>query len=276
MSTQTTGALRPEASFAPDLLRDQVCIVTGGATGIGLALCRAMARLGARLAIASRNQAKLDAATAELGALGAEVLAVPTNVREPEQVDRMVKAVVDRFGRIDVLVNNHGANFVCPAAQMTPNGWRTVVDVVLNGTFYCSSAAGKVMFEQKRGSIINMAATNGTGGSPLMCHSGAAKAGVINLTQSLAVEWAPFGVRVNAVAPGPVSTEGANSRLWSAPDVMASMERKVPLGRFASAEDCVGAVLYLCSDAARFLTGAVIAIDGGESLRKIPDLAGLG
>jgi len=261
--------LRPDASFAPDLLRDQVCLVTGGATGIGLAIARAMARLGAKLVLASRNEERLAAAVEELRGLGAEALAVPTNVREPEQVERMAVRAVERFGAVDVLVNNAGANFLCPASQMTPNGWRTVVDVVLNGTFYCSHAVGRRMLERRRGRIINMAATNGSGGSPLMCHSGAAKAGVINLTQTLAVEWAPFGVLVNAVAPGPVSTEGANARLWSAPDVMAALERKVPLGRFARAEDCVGPVLYLCSEAARFTTGAVLTVDGGDALRRI-------
>jgi NAD(P)-dependent dehydrogenase (short-subunit alcohol dehydrogenase family) len=265
-----TTALRPDASFASDMLRDQVCIVTGGATGIGLEIARAMARLGAKLVLASRNVERLEAAAAELGALGAETLAVPTNVRAPEEVEQMVARTVDRFGTVDVLVNNAGANFLCPAAQMTPNGWRTIVDVVLNGTFYCSRAAGKVMLERRRGLIINMAATNGNGGSPLMCHSGAAKAGVINLTQSLAVEWAQFGVRVNAVAPGPVSTEGANARLWSAPEMMEKLERRVPLGRFALAADCVGPVLFLCSEAARFVTGAVLTVDGGDALRRIP------
>jgi NAD(P)-dependent dehydrogenase (short-subunit alcohol dehydrogenase family) len=262
-------ALGPDASFAPDMLRDQVCIVTGGATGIGLEIARAMARLGAKLVLASRNEERLAAAVAELGSLGAHALAVPTNVREPEQVERMVARTVEHFGSVDVLVNNAGANFLCPASQITPNGWRTVIDVVLNGTFYCSHAAGKRMLEQRRGRIINIAATNGAGGSPMMCHSGAAKAGVLNLTQTLAVEWAQFEVRVNAVAPGPVSTEGANARLWSAPEVMERLERKVPLGRFARASDCVGPVLFLCSDAARFMTGTILVVDGGEALRRV-------
>lgn len=261
----------PASSFAPDLLRGRVCIVTGGATGIGLGIARAMARLGARLVLASRNQENLDAACAELRDLGAEAIGVATNVREPEQCQRMVDLTVERFGAVDVLVNNHGANFLCPAAQMTPNGWRTVVDVVLNGTFYCSLAAGKAMLAGAGGLIINMAATNGAGGSPMMAHSGAAKAGVINLTETLAVEWAPK-VRVNAVAPGPVSTEGANKRLWPAPEVMEQLEARVPLGRFANVSECVGPVLYLCSEAGRFLTGAVLAVDGGDRLRKLPDL----
>jgi NAD(P)-dependent dehydrogenase (short-subunit alcohol dehydrogenase family) len=265
--------LRPEASFAPDLLRDQVCLVTGGATGIGLAIARAMARLGAKLAIASRNQERLDAAVEELRALGADAIAIPTNVREPEQVAQMATKTIERFGAVDVLVNNAGANFLCPAAQMTPNGWRTVIDVVLNGTFYCSSAVGKHMIERRRGHIINMAATNGMNGSPLICHSGAAKAGVISLTQTLAVEWAQFGVRVNAVAPGPVATEGANQRLWAAPEVMERLERSVPLGRFARAEDCVGPVLYLCSEAARYTTGSVLVVDGADHLRRIDPAA---
>ena len=261
------------ASFAPDLLRDQVCIITGGATGIGWAIAQSMAKLGARLVLASRKVDRLQAATDELIRNGTPAIAVPTNVREPKEVDALVARAVEHFGTVDILINNAGANFLCPASQMTPNGWRTVIDVVLNGTFYCSSAAGKVMLDRKKGLIINMAATNGENASPMMCHSGAAKAGVISLTQTMAVEWAPFGVRVNAVSPGPVSTEGANARLWAAPEVMAKLERRVPLGRFASADDCVGPVLFLCSPAGRFLTGAVLAVDGGDRLRQVPDLS---
>lgn len=262
---------RPEDSFAPGLLAGRVCLVTGGATGIGLAICRSMARLGARLVIASRKQAALDAAAAELGGLGAAVLTVATNVREAPEVERLIERTIEHFGALDVLVNNAGANFLAPAAGISANGWRTVVDVVLNGTFLCSLAAFKAMSGRGGGLIINNAATNGWNGSPMMAHSGAAKAGVINLTQTLAVEWASSGVRVNAIAPGPVSTEGANSRLWSAPELMQRLERQVPLGRFARAEDCVGPVLFLCTPAARFITGAVIAVDGADGLRRPPE-----
>ena len=272
------GAARPALglaarAFARDAFADRVVVITGGGTGIGRALAHAFARCGAKLVLASRKRENLERVAGELAdEHGAESLVVTMNVREPDDARRMIDEALVRFARIDVLVNNAGANFLCPAQGITPNGWRTIVDVVLNGTFYCSQAAARPMLERRSGRIISLAATNGLNGSPLIAPSGAAKAGVINLTRSLAAEYGPFGVTVNAIAPGAVATEGATERLFKVPGALERIAREVPLGRVATAEDCVGAVLFLASDAAAFVNGATLVVDGGELCRKVPSL----
>src|SRR5437016_8903773 len=199
----------------PDRALDgRVAIVTGGGTGIGRAIALEYARLGARLVLASRSPEHLEPAAEELGAKpGAEVLAVPMDVRVPEQVERLCDETVRRFGSIDILVNNAAGNFICPAEKLSPNGWNAVVNIVLNGTFYCSRAAGLRMIASGRGgSILNIVATYAWTGGPGTIHSACAKAGVVSMTRTLAVEWARYKIRVNAIAPGPVETEGAGSR----------------------------------------------------------------
>lgn len=258
-------------TFAPDLFRGQVVVVTGGGTGIGLSLCRAFAELGAGVCIASRKPENLEAGKTALAAMGANVLAVPTDIRDADAVEQLMARTEEHFGRIDILINNAGANFLAPAAQMTANGWRTIVDIVLTGNFLCSQAAARRMTAQRRGRIVMNAGANGVNGSPLMAHSGAAKAGLINLVKSLAVEWAPFGITVNAVAPGPVETPGATKRLWPSEAVRESIRKRVPLGRFLTPEDCVGPFLFLCSAAASMITGETLVVDGGSTCRTLPE-----
>src|SRR3990172_8185074 len=203
----------------PNTLQGQVAIITGGGTGLGRAMALEFARLGARLVLASRSAEHLEPTAAELRQKGAEVLTVPTDVRDPAQVDRMVQQTKERFGQMDILVNNAAGNFVCKAEDLSPNGWRAVVDIVLNGTFYCSRAAGREMIASGRGGkILSVLAPYAWTGGPGTVHSAAAKAGVLALTRTLAVEWAPYKIRVNAIAPGPVATEGASSRLWGNPE----------------------------------------------------------
>src|SRR5215470_1258299 len=180
----------------------RVVLVTGGAGGIGRALCEAFSRAGARVAVVSREPSGGD-------------LAVKCDVREMAQCEAAVSRVVEQLGRLDVLVNNHGANFLSPATGISQNGWRAIVSVVLDGTFHMSRAAFEPLRASERGRVISIAATNAYGASPLMAPSGAGKAGVVSLMQSLAVEWAPFGITCNCVSPGPVDTEGANKRLWA-------------------------------------------------------------
>src|SRR3954469_21348272 len=242
----------------PDL-SGRVVLVTGGAGGIGRALCDAFREAGARVAIASRNPAETPGQ-----------LSIPCDVRELEQCNEAVKRVVAEYGRLDVLVNNHGANFLAPAAAISQNGWRAIVSVVLDGTFHMCKAAFEPLRESGRGRIISIAATNALLGSPLMAPSGAGKAGVISLMESLAVEWAPFGITCNSVSPGPVDTSSANQRLWASPEDYQRVARRVPLGeRMATPADVVGAVLFLASDAASFITGGEIVVDGGERLRQL-------
>ena len=250
-------------------LSGRVVLVTGGAGGIGRALCDAFARAGADLAVASRAPSPEVADAAR--ALGRRALTVPCDVREMKQCEAAVAQVVAELGRLDVLVNNHGANFLAPAAAISQNGWRAITSVVLDGTFHMCRAAFEALRESGRGRVVSIAATNALHGSPLMAPSGAAKAGVISLMQSLAVEWAPFNITCNSVSPGPVDTAGANRRLWASPEDYQRVAQRVPLGkRMATPADVVGPVLFLASDAAAFITGANLVVDGGERLRPVP------
>ena len=246
-------------------MKDRVVLITGGAGGIGRALCQGFAASGARVAVASRKLGPLEEVAASVGGF-----AVACDVRELSQCEAAVARVVDHYGRLDILINNHGANFLAPAAAVSQNGWRAITSVVLDGTFHMSRAAFGPLHASGHGRIISIAATNAVSGSPLMAPSGAGKAGVLSLMQSLAAEWAQFGITCNSVSPGPVDTEGANSRLWADREAYDRVARRVPLGgRMATPADVVGPVLFLASDAAAFITGAEIVVDGGERLRQL-------
>lgn len=252
-------------------LDGRVAIITGGGTGIGLAIAYEFARLRARLALASRSLEHLEPAAAELRARngGAQVLTVPTDVRIPEQVDALCQKVLQEFGSIDILVNNAAGNFICPAEKLSPNGWNAVVNIVLNGTFYCSRAAGLHMIEGGRGgNILNLVATYAWTGGPGTIHSACAKAAVVCMTRTLAVEWARYKIRVNAIAPGPVETPGAGGKLWATPEVRTEMLKNVPRGRIGTPEEIAQASAYLVSDYADFITGEVMVMDGGQWLGK--------
>ena len=194
------------------------------------------------------------------------------DVKQPDTLAALRDATLEAFGVVDVLVCNAGANFLAPAAAISPNGFATVIGTVLLGTWNTIHAFFPHLSERPRSSIVMMAATNGYTASPLMAHSGAGKAGMLNLAQTLAVEWASAGIRVNAVAPGPVFTEGANARLWADPEAQRRVERSVPLGRMGSADDCADAVLFLSSPAAQFITGTTLTVDGGNFLKPLPEL----
>jgi NAD(P)-dependent dehydrogenase (short-subunit alcohol dehydrogenase family) len=235
-------------------------IVTGGATGIGFAICRAITRLGGRVVIASRKEENLRKAVAELGDL-AEYRVV--DVRDAAAV----QAMVDSVPRIDFLVNNAAGNFIVPSEQLTVNGWNSVIGIVLNGTFYCSSAVGKKMIEAKSGGVmLNVIANYAWTGAPGVVHSASAKAGVLAMTRTLAVEWGRHKIRVNAIAPGPVHTEGASERLFPDPMIEEGIRRTIPLRRFANLEEIANAACYLLSDYASYVTGEAFVIDGGQWL----------
>ena len=242
-------------------LTDKVAIVTGGATGIGRGIALEFAKAGADVVVASRKLPNLEKVVAEIEALGRRSLAVTTDVRIPEQVDNMVKQTVAKFGRIDILVNNAGASFTCPVVDMTPNGWDAIIGINLKGPFLCSRAAAKVMIEQKGGKIINIASVAGINGSPGMAHYGAAKAGLINLTKTLALEWAKHNIYFNCISPGLIMTEGAYAALGLADE--AESVNRIPLGRAGKTEEIGYAVIFLASEASSFLTGETIAVQGG-------------
>ena len=253
--------------FAPTALQDKVAIVTGGGTGIGRIIARDMAKVGAHIVVASRNPEHINPAAEEIHELGRQSLAVTVDVRVPEQVDNLVNATMDKFGRIDILVNNHGALFQCAVEDLSPGGWNAIIGINLTGVFLCSRAVGKVMIQQKRGKIVNIVSIAGLYGSPMTAPYGAAKAGVINFTKSLAMEWAQHNIYVNAVAPGPVLTESGRDLLWSSPELQQKMRERVPLGRYGEPEEVANAVIFLASDASSYITGETLYVDGGPSLR---------
>ena len=257
--------------FTADLLKDQVVIVTGGGTGIGLATARRLGELGAKVAIGSRNSANLEQGSAELRHAGLDPLVLQVDVRLPEQVDEMAARVVKHYGRIDVLINNAAGNFICRAEELTPNGWNAVVNSVLNGSFYCARAVGRHLIARRApGVIVSILANYVWTGSAGTVHSAAAKAGVMSMTQTLAVEWARYGIRVNALAPGPVESPGAAKQLWNSAEAVERITSMVPLRRWGKPEEIADAVAFLVSPQASFITGETLTIDGGAWLGRGP------
>lgn len=249
--------------YNPELLRGQVAVVTGGGTGIGEGITLELARHGADVVITSRDPDHHAGVVAQVQDMGRKALSLAADVRQPEQLEAVAARVKEELGRIDVLVNNAAGNFLCPAEQLSANGWKSVIDIVLNGSFNASKAVLPIMKEQKSGNIVNIGANYAWLAAPFVSHSGAAKAGVLNLTRTLAVEWARYGIRVNAVTPGPIEeTEGVR-RLMGDEKMREATLRKIPLRRLGRKEEIAWAILYLVSPAAAYVTGHNLVVDGG-------------
>jgi len=251
--------------FAPDLFEGRVALVTGGGTGIGRAVAVAFADHGADVAIASREMDHLEPVALEIEDRGGEACATTVDVRDRERVNAMTETVLDELGRIDILVNNAGANFLSPAESLSANGWQAVVGTILDGTAYCTFSVGEHMIDREgEGTILAMGATNSERGAPFHAHSGAGKAGVHNLMQTVASEWATHGIRANTVAPGIVETEGlAEAMGGGLPDELLV---DIPADRFGTPADCVSMTLFLASPAAAYVTGGYFPVDGGQLL----------
>lgn len=249
--------------FRPGLLDGRVALVTGGGTGIGRAIALAYSDLGARVALCGRRAEPVNALADELRARGREALAASVDIRDPASVEGFVRQTLERFGQIDVLVNNAGGQFPSPAQNISPKGFEAVVRNNLLGTFNVTHAvANLAMLPARRGSIVNIIA-NIYRGFPGMAHTGAARAGVDNLTKSLAVEWAPYHVRVNAIAPGTIRSSGTDRY---PPELVETAEKKTPAKRLGAPEEVAHATVYLGCDAADYVTGITLYLDGGASL----------
>lgn len=255
------------ARWLPERTFDgRVAVVTGGGTGLGLQISRGLAALGATVVIASRSPDHHVAFHDEARARGWRADSIVLDVREARLVREAAEGVVARHGHVDILVNNAAGNFVCPAERLSSNAWRAVLGIVLDGTFYCSQHFGRHMIARRSGQILNIVATYAWTGMAGVVHSASAKAGVLAMTRSLAIEWARHGLRVNAVAPGPFESDGARANLWPDEATKSALERQIPLRRFALADEVAAQCLWLLAPPSEYVTGECLVIDGGASV----------
>jgi 2,4-dienoyl-CoA reductase [(3E)-enoyl-CoA-producing], peroxisomal len=250
--------------FSDGILDGRVAFVTGGGTGITGGVARALAEAGASVVLVSRKLEHLQPAADVINEAGGKALAVVADVRNPEDVEKAIAATVQHFGKVDIVVNGAAGNFLCAAEELSPNGFGTVVDIDLKGTFNVCRAAFAEL-KKNQGQILNISATLHYLGTPMQLHVSAAKAGVDALTRNLAVEWGRHGIRVNAIAPGPIGDTEGMKRLVPQP-IKEKLRERIPLGRFGEIADIERAAVFLCSDAASYINGTILVVDGGHWL----------
>jgi NAD(P)-dependent dehydrogenase (short-subunit alcohol dehydrogenase family) len=291
MATPSTGAEIARGAAVPKkgnmfdarVLSEKSILITGGGSGLGLAMAKAFASYGAKVTIAGRSAERLSAALPQISGAareGGEGAAFPCDVRDSEQVGSLVARAVERFGKVDGLVNNAAGNFLVASENLTPNGFETVVRTVLHGSVFCSLAVGRHLLGRKTpGAIVSIVTSYAWTGTAFALPSACAKAGVLAMTRSLAVEWGHAGIRVNAIAPGPIPTEGAFSRLLATAEAQKMALERIPLARFGTMEEIANLATFLLSDLCPYQTGDCVTMDGGEWLagagefsdyRKVP------
>lgn len=254
-------------------MKDKVVIVTGGSSGMGKYMAKKFAQEGAKVVITGRNEEKLATAIEEMNkSIKGEIHPIIMDVRVPEEVEKMTNETIEKFGTIDHLVNNAAGNFISPAEKLSTNGWKSVIDIVLNGTFYCSKSIGSYWIENNiKGSIINIVATYAWNAGAGVIHSASAKSGVLTMTRTLAVEWGyKYGIRVNAIAPGPIERTGGADKLFESEEAAKRTIQSVPLQRLGTPEEIAELAYFLFSPHASYINGEVITMDGGQWLNKFP------
>jgi NAD(P)-dependent dehydrogenase (short-subunit alcohol dehydrogenase family) len=253
-------------TFSHDALAGRVAIITGGGTGIGFGIAKAFVKAGAKVALASRKLEQLNHAVDELRGSGGEAIAIQTDVRDYGAIEAAVKTTVDTFGALDIMIANAAGNFVVPAAEMSLNAWKTVIDIDLNGTFFCARAAFPSLRSSLYGGrLIAISTTRALEGWPGCAHAGAAKAGIMSLMRTLASEWGPEGIRCNTIAPGAIGDTEGVKRIYEDQGRAERELSSVPLGKFGSTSDIAQAAVYLCSDAGSYVTGVDLVVDGGRN-----------
>ncbi len=254
--------------FKGKIFNGKTILVTGGGTGLGRSMATYLSGLGANIVIVSRKQEVVEATAAEIEAqTGNPVLALPHDVRDYRNIKKLQQTILRRFGRIDGLINNAAGNFISPTERLSYKAFDTVVDIVLKGSYYLTLALGKYWIQEKiPGSVLNIVTTYASTGSGYVVPSSIAKAGVLNLTRSLAAEWGKYQIRLNAIAPGPFPTKGAWERLFPDPSMGEALLNRIPLKRVGKHEELCHLAAYLLSDYAAYMTGEVVTIDGGEWL----------
>lgn len=244
-------------------LTGKVAIVTGSGRGIGRAIALGLAEAGAAVVVAARTAQDIEKTASEIKRQGGKSLAVPTDVRLSGQVDNLIDETVKKFSRIDILVNNAGGSFNVATMEMSEGGWDAIIRENLKSVFLCSQSAARVMIQQKRGAIVNIASIAGINAYVFNAAYGAAKAGIIHLTKTMAIDLARHNIRVNAIAPGFIATEGMLQLFGARPEAV----KQIPLARLGQPEDIVGGVIYLASDASLYVTGEILVIDGGLTIK---------
>ena len=261
--------------FRQDLLSGKTVVITGGGTGLGRSTALRLAGLGAAVAVLGRRPGPLQQTAGEIREAGGRAAAVPCDIRDPEAVAAAFDAAERELGPANQLVNNAAGNFLCPSEDLSPGGFDAVVRIVLYGSFHCTRELGRRLIERgSGGSVLSILTTYATTGSAFVLPSAVAKAGVLAMTRSLAVEWACYGIRLNGIAPGPFPTEGAFSRLLPGSEMEKQALRRVPSRRFGEHHELTNLIAYLMSDASPYQTGDVVTLDGGEALFSGQQFAG--